>query len=178
MNAFYRTVSRGSVRFEDALSLFDSLDAVELDAMLGRWLGAEFPTGHPLDGVLSAYGWQGKHFRTAEHVDPLLFTAGDACSYRLRPLGATWAVQALQAWPALKTPAAARWARPLLPLLSTQRSQARLRMLEFRGVATAAMVYDTVPIIDVFRRIDEARVLGLMDMKGLDRPFFFLLRRG
>ena len=45
------------------------------------------------------------------------------------------------------------------------------------GVATAAMVYDTLPIIDVFRRVTADRVLGLMDLRGLTEPFFFLLDR-
>jgi hypothetical protein len=62
-------------------------------------------------------------------------------------------------------------------LLATRRSRARLRMLQFRGRVTAAMVYDDVPIQDVFRRIDEDTVLGLMDCKGMERPFFFVLRR-
>ena len=42
---------------------------------------------------------------------------------------------------------------------------------------TAAMVYDALPIIDVFRRICADTVLGLMDMRGLRDPFFFLLQR-
>ena len=46
-----------------------------------------------------------------------------------------------------------------------------------RGVATAALLYDSLPIVDVFRRVDDAVVLGLMDMRGLDAPFAFVLRR-
>jgi hypothetical protein len=39
------------------------------------------------------------------------------------------------------------------------------------------MVYDALPIIDLFRRVGRDTLLGLMDMRGLDRPFFFVLRR-
>ena len=39
------------------------------------------------------------------------------------------------------------------PLLYTSEPKARLRTVEHRGVATAAMVYDALPIIDVFRRV-------------------------
>jgi hypothetical protein len=39
------------------------------------------------------------------------------------------------------------------------------------------MVYDALPIIDVFRRVTADRVLGLMDLRGLAEPFFFLLDR-
>jgi Domain of unknown function (DUF4334) len=63
------------------------------------------------------------------------------------------------------------------PLLYTHRPKARLRVLEHRGVATAAMVYDALPIIDVFRRVDPDTQLGLMDLRGLPAPFFFLLER-
>ena len=39
------------------------------------------------------------------------------------------------------------------------------------------MIYDRQPIADHFRRIDGDRVLGLMEMGGMERPFFFLLTR-
>jgi hypothetical protein len=51
-----------------------------------------------------------------------------------------------------------------------------LRAVTYRGVTTAAMIYDHLPIIDCFRRIDAHTVLGLMDMRGTP-PFFFLLER-
>ena len=63
------------------------------------------------------------------------------------------------------------------PLMYTDKPKARLRTVEHRGVATAAMVYDALPIIDVFRRVDPATLLGLMDMRGLPQPFFFVLER-
>ena len=62
-------------------------------------------------------------------------------------------------------------------LLYTDKPKARLRTIEHRGVATAAMVYDALPIIDVFRRVDPDTLLGLMDLRGLPQPFFFLLER-
>ena len=45
-----------------------------------------------------------------------------------------------------------------------------------RGVTTAAMVYDHLPIIDCFRRLSADAVLGLMDLRGA-APFFFRLER-
>ena len=67
--------------------------------------------------------------------------------------------------------------RVVRPLVTTTKPRARLRAVEHRGVVTAAMVYDALPIIDVFRRVDGATVLGLMDLRGLPDPFFFVLRR-
>jgi hypothetical protein len=63
-------------------------------------------------------------------------------------------------------------------LLATDKPQARLRMTEFRGVVTATMIYDRVPINDVFRKVTENIRLGAMDMRGSDDPFMFVLRRG
>jgi hypothetical protein len=39
------------------------------------------------------------------------------------------------------------------------------------------MVYDALPIIDVFRRVGPDVLIGAMDMRGLTAPFFFLLER-
>jgi hypothetical protein len=50
-------------------------------------------------------------------------------------------------------------------------------MTNFRGKASATMIYDQLPVLDVFRNVDEDTVLGLMDLKGIKRPFFFLLHR-
>jgi hypothetical protein len=39
------------------------------------------------------------------------------------------------------------------------------------------MIYDDKPIIDHFRREGADTLLGLMDLRGMARPFFFRLRR-
>jgi hypothetical protein len=49
-------------------------------------------------------------------------------------------------------------------------------MIEHRGVVTATMSYDALPINDHFRRVDDATLLGVMDLRGAP-PFFFVLRR-
>lgn len=59
------------------------------------------------------------------------------------------------------------------PVLGT----AQLREVVYRGVSTATMVYDTQPIFDHFRLIDDNTVLGAMDRKGDPQPLFFFLRR-
>ena len=62
-------------------------------------------------------------------------------------------------------------------LLKTEKSQARLRMMEYRGKVSATMIYDRLPINDSFRRIDNNTVLGIMDFKSSPQPFFFVLKR-
>ena len=39
------------------------------------------------------------------------------------------------------------------------------------------MIYDQLPINDVFRQVDENCAFGIMDRKGMRKPFFFILRR-
>ncbi|HYF20593.1 MAG TPA: DUF4334 domain-containing protein [Ramlibacter sp.] len=161
----------------DALAFFDGLPPIECERLLGSWSGQGFASGHPLDGALEAIGWHGKRFDSVEAVHPLVFNGWDGSLVPLsaRPLmPGLWLVLR---WPWLKRTPLLRVARFALPAVRTSRAQARLRMLRHRGVLTAAMVYDHVPIIDVFRRVDDERVLGLMDLKGMREPFFFQLRR-
>jgi hypothetical protein len=52
---------------------------------------------------------------------------------------------------------------------------------EFRGEVTATMVYDTVPVLDHFKRVDEDTLLGVMNGKSPvlhnGHHFYFLLER-
>lgn len=54
---------------------------------------------------------------------------------------------------------------------------AQLREVVYRGVCTATMIYDTQPILDHFRKIDDNTVLGAMDRKGDAVPLYFYLHR-
>lgn len=62
-------------------------------------------------------------------------------------------------------------------ILETKESKARLRNLEYRGKVAATMIYDDIPVMDTFVKIDENRVLGVMDLKGNPLPYFFGLER-
>ncbi|SCE80102.1 GXWXG protein [Micromonospora haikouensis] len=158
-----------------ALACFDGLPPVTVGEMLGSWRGSGFATGHPLDGLLERYGWHGKRFDGPEDVHPLVFAAGGrlvSVNPALVPTGLL-----LRPPGAARTPLAARAFALALPLLTTTRPAARLRMTEYRGVVSATMCYDRLPIHDVFRRVDERTLLGVMDLRGTDRPFVFVLRR-
>ncbi|WP_241038407.1 DUF4334 domain-containing protein [Blastococcus litoris] len=166
---------RTGVAPEEALAFFDGLPTVPVADMLGRWRGSGLPTGSKLDGLLEAYGWYGKEFNGAESVHPLLFAGRGGP----RPVDPAWIPLSLlrdHSGLARLWPVRTAFGR-LRPLLHTNRPTARLRTIEHRGVDTAAMVYDALPIIDVFRRIGPDTILGAMDMRGLPAPFFFLLER-
>lgn len=158
-----------------ALAWFDALPPVAPEEMLGRWRGSGLPTGSPLDGLLEAYGWYGKEFIDAETVHPLLFSTRRGprpVDPTLVPLG----VLRDRSWLAHSRAARAAY-RVGRPLVTTSKPRARLRSVGHRGVVTAAMVYDALPIIDVFRQVSVDVRAGLMDLRGLDAPFFFVLSR-
>ncbi|WP_099022701.1 DUF4334 domain-containing protein [Mycolicibacterium palauense] len=162
----------------EALALFDAAPPVEPEFMIGTWRGAELPTGHPLDGMLTASGWWGKRFEDAETVHPLLFPTRD--------VGALWAMNPLPAFlglglvtrlPALKHRSFAGTLATLRPLLRVRSPKARLRTTRYRGTDTATMIYDQLPVNDVFRRLSGDAVIGAMDLRGVRAPYFFVLQR-
>lgn len=162
----------------DALALFDAADPITVEAMFGTWHGAEVPTCHPLDGLLQASGWWGKRFVDAEKVDPLLFPAADGRSlWACNPALAFGGLRLSTALPALRTVPVRRPIARLRPLLATKTPKARLRTTRFRSVDTATMIYDQLPINDVFRRLTDDTVIGAMDLRGMKQPYFFVLRR-
>jgi hypothetical protein len=158
------------------LLCFDSLDPVDPDEMTGRWRGSGLHTRHPLDGLLEWFGWYGKSFETRECVDPLLFLSPNGDISAIDPARIPLRL-------ALRRPtlARSRAARKLFAvsrqLLRAGGPTARMRKIEHRGVTSAAIIYDSQPIIDYFRRIDEDRLLGIMDLRSMPQPFFFLLAR-
>jgi hypothetical protein len=158
-----------------ALDLFDSLEEVNLDFMFGRWQGYGIDTSHPMDGLLEASNWYGKEFIDSENVHPLLFSNNHGEIIKVAPtyILMKWALM----FPAIKN----NFMKPLLrsstSILKTEQSQARLRMMEYRGKVSATMIYDYLPINDSFRKVDDHTVLGIMDFKDLSQPFFFVLKR-
>jgi hypothetical protein len=159
-----------------ALALFDSLPPVAVGETIGRWRGAELPTGSRLDGLLGLHRWWGKDVVDPETVHPLLFADRRGVPRPVTPWPAPLGL--LRRAPGLaRTPAARIGFAAARPLLRARRPGARIRAVEHRGVVTAAVVYDALPIVDVLRRVDERALLGLMDLRGLDEPFLFVLTR-
>lgn len=162
----------------EALNIFDAAEAVDPDFMIGTWHGAEVPTGHPMDGLLEASGWWGKQFIDAETVHPLLFP--DTSGRHLWPLNPALAFGGLglaAKLPALLKLPVAKPIAALRPVLRAHSAKARLRTTRYRGIDTATMVYDQLPINDVFRKLSDDAVIGAMDLRGIPRPYFFVLRR-
>ena len=160
---------------DEALAFFDSLPSVKAEDILGKWAGRELATGQPLDGRLEASGWHGKQFDDLESVHPLVFQT---------PGGKRWFADPrkipmdLAEKVSPKLVGTGQKLSPVLErLLGTTKHRARLRNVDHRGVVTAAMVYDHLPIIDVFRQVDDRTLLGVMDKRDMEQPYFFILER-
>lgn len=159
---------------EEVISLFDELEPVDLDFMRGRWKGYEIKTGHPMGGLLELTGWYGKLFKNPEEVHPLLFYANNktalfSANPGLMPLKLSMKLPKAKALGGL--------IRILRPFFQTKKARARMRVVEYRGKLTGAMVYDQKAIIDVFAKIDDNTMLGIMDLKGDPRSYVFVLER-
>ena len=163
---------------DEALTVFDAAPAVDPEFMIGTWQGAELPTAHPMDGLLEASGWWGKQFVDAETVHPLLFPKdGGTALWPLSPVLAFGGLGLATKIPAVRNLSLVQPISALRPALRTKSAKARLRTTRYRGVDTATMIYDNLPINDVFRRIDDNTVIGAMDYRGGSRPYFFVLQR-
>lgn len=168
----------GGVRTtRDALALFDALPAVGVADVLGSWRGTGVATGHPLDGLLELYGWYGKRFESADAAHPLVLadprTGRRSC---VDPAGVPVALLPRLAGP-LHDERVAAVLRRAVRLRRTRRPRARLRAVRHRGVVTATMTYDALPVDDHFRALGDGALLGLMEARGVAAPFFFALHR-
>lgn len=159
----------------EALTLFDRLEPVDMSFMFGQWKGSGFHTGHPMDGLLEVANWYGKAFISPDCVHPLLFSSGSGEIFKLA--ASPQAMKLALRLPIPKNNVATSIFALFNPLLRTNDSQARLRMMEHRGKVSATMIYDYLPIHDMFRKVDSNTLLGLMDYKESTDPFFFVLER-
>ncbi|MGK0290363.1 MAG: hypothetical protein ACI86H_001821 [bacterium] len=176
MTTFFDALSRGNSSTAEALEIFDNLDPVETNFMLGSWKGSGFPTNHSLDGLLEAYHWRGKYFKSEEEVHPLVFLSRTGRKLSVNP---SWVIPFVNLMSSGKVPKSkflGKLFQVSSPLFATKHGGARLRMTNYRGKESATMIYNNLPINDIFRKVDDNTVLGVMDLKGLKEPFFFVLQ--
>ena len=161
---------------EEALAVFDALPPVRVEEILGPWRGHEVASGHPMDGLLKPLGWHGKTFLDAEAAFPVAFgepaTGLWYLNTALVPFRVTLKLKGF-----LVSPAGRVLFRLTRPLWRTHSPKARLRMVEHRGVVSAAMIFNDLPIIDCFRKVDATTLFGVMDRRGMAQPYVFILTR-
>ena len=166
MPSFQEALKAGQTSPDNAWAIFDSLPAVSVDFMLGLWRASGFPTGHPQDGKLERLGWYGKRFTDENSVDPMIFNSQNDEVFSADPVYIIRNLDVL------------RHACDVRDEAETKEPKARLRLVEARGTLTASMVYNNLPIIDHFRKLNEDTVLGMMEKPtGQSHNYFFVLRR-
>ena len=175
LEKFQTIIQQGKTSTDEALKLFDELDTVDLEFMMGRWKGSGFHTNHPMDGLLEVANWYGKEFIEPDCVHPLLFLDSNNKIFKVAPNPTL--MNLVLRFPFSKNEAMKPLFKLINSMLKTEKSQARIRMMEHRQKISATMIYDNLPIHDIFRKVDDNTVLGLMDFKGMKQPFFFLLNR-
>lgn len=167
MVSFDEAIAAGKVTPEQALEIFDSLPAVQPAELIGLWKGASFPTGSPMDHTLEQSGWYGKEFIDENHVHPLVYNTTD---------GGRFTVDPEKAQATYRSDRAANLSERQSEV-QTDETKARIRVVQYRGVPTASMVYNHTPVIDSFRKVDDNTLLGAMESMDLPVPFLFVLRR-
>lgn len=126
--------------------------------------------------MLENLGWYGKRFRADMRADALLFKKDGNRLVPIDPspipLGLAFRFHRLG-----RTEAARNLFSHLIKHLRATGPVASLRMTRFRGEVGAAMIYDSKPVADYFRKIDTDTLVGVMSVQGYDRHFFFQLER-
>jgi hypothetical protein len=169
-------VVKDSYSQAEAFAFFDTLAPVGPGELRGAWRGGEVRTGHPLDGLLTKCRWWGKEFLDEDHVHPLVFARADGSHFYANPSLMPFS-PLLNRLPVPVLQAAFRLSRPLI---TTTVPAAHLTERECRGVRSAAMVYNRIPVTDCFRRAGDDTLFALMDRpdKSGQTLFFTLTRAG
>lgn len=169
------TLENQGAELATALEFFDALPPITVEQMIGNWGGAGIDTGNPLDGLLETMHWHGKRYESADNAHPLVMDGKDG-QFSLNPTFVPMGL-AIKFSSLLDKAAVQKAVLPLLQMLKTRKPAARLRMVEYRGVVSGTMIYDTLPINDHFRLVDDNTLIGAMDLRGMDNPFIFTLHR-
>ena len=168
--SFAQAQQAGQVSCEDALAIYDALEPIDTDFMLAPE-GEGFATGHPLDKSDVATGMAS--VLTAPNTYPLVFRKASGKLTTVKPM---LVMPGLGCWTGCRfCRIGGKTFQFALPL--SRRRSAPACMIHYRGKTSATMSYDNLPINDVFRKVDDNTVLGIMDLKGMKQPFFFVLRR-
>jgi hypothetical protein len=158
----------GSVTQADLAVVFDNLNPVTIDMLIGTWKVDPSYGETPGGKMLIESGWWGARFVDAETVDPLLYPEPDGNGVFAADLRSVLAVLSTGE---RDIPAMRREVETSAPI-------GRLRMVEYRGVPTATLVYDQVPVLDYLRAIDSDTIVAAVEHRDrVNQPDYALLRR-
>lgn len=66
------TKDRKVYQESEVAAVYDKLNPVETNFLLGDWTGGDLDTGHAGTKALKDMRWAGKSFRSTEDVDPIM----------------------------------------------------------------------------------------------------------
>lgn len=75
------------VSTEDLEDVWDALETVAVDEIIGQWKGDDFATGHFLHDHLVASRWYGKTFESVADAKPLVCRGEDGVLFSNKDLG-------------------------------------------------------------------------------------------
>lgn len=157
-----------SVTQDDLAVAFDTLNSVSIEMLTGTWKVDPSYTETSGGKMLIESGWWGARFVDAETVDPLLYPTPDGNAVFAADLQAVLAVLSTGE---RDIPARRNEVETSTPI-------GRLRMVEYRDVLTATLVYDQVPVLDYLRAIDRDTIVAAVEHRGrVKQPDYALLRR-
>ncbi|CUX71024.1 MULTISPECIES: GXWXG domain-containing protein [Agrobacterium] len=155
------------------LRVFDELDPVSTDFLIGRWKGFVIATDHPMDSLLDTLGWYGKVFKGVEDAHPLIVHSLDGTElFAIDPSRLPLSVNATSV-----PEAVSEFTKLSRADLRTSFSGGRLRTVRYREKLTGSLLYDARPILDHFAKIDANTILGIMDFKDIPQAGAFVLER-
>lgn len=172
MLSFKDVATKRAGSTEELWKVFDSLPPVAVSDLVGyKWKGYEVDNGHPWVGKLESNNWFGKQYHDEDNGDALLIYANEQKD------GETFAADGLKTFKAFNSDTERVLFKDRAKY-EANGSICRLKTILHRGVNTASMFYDQLPVNDSFRKVDDNTVFGVMDNKVLpDPPYFFVLEK-
>ena len=149
-------------------ALFDTMKPVETAFMKGEWDGGAFETGHQTCKWVVDTKFAGKRFNSDRDVEPVFVWSAGGQKEFYKPNGYAQASKGPQS----------RLATHCVEVQADSSKVGQLREVRYRGKVTATLVYDSLPIMDYFLKVDENTVIAAADNKNKpEGTFFFWLRR-
>ncbi|WP_151772479.1 DUF4334 domain-containing protein [Streptomyces abyssomicinicus] len=151
--------SEARARFQELRQVDGPVDAAGLDAV---WAALETVRPEEILGE-----WKGGEFETGHPLNGMLAKAG-------------WYGKSFASVHDVKPLLCRDEKGELYSNVELGKGEASLWTVEFRGESTATMVYDGQPVLDHFKRVDDATLMGIMNAKGVTAEgpyYYFFLER-
>lgn len=159
---------------DELYAYFDSLQPFDMANLRGKWEGVDLDTNHHLNLLLTYCDWYGKDFIDEQNVDGLIFReklTSDRCfrvDPKLFPIGTRFFPNHYITRVVFTF---------ISKFIQTQKSTAKLEMIEYRGKRSASVVYNDIKMVDYYRKIDSRTILGVIESKAYKDPFFYVLQK-